>query len=117
MNFDFLTRLFRRTPPNSLAAVAARLDVFIRKLNHMTDQADKLNARADALITQNTALIGLAHGLKASLDAAVANGAGMTADEVQALSDKLDAATAADAAEISADTPLPPATSGATAAS
>lgn len=109
MNFDFLACLFRRAPPNSLAAVAARLDVFIRKLHHMTEQADQLNAKADALIAQNTSLIGLAHGLKASLDAAVANGTGMTADEVKALSDKLDAATAADAAEISADTPLPPA--------
>lgn len=80
-----------------------------RTLLTMSDQATQIQAALDALKAKNDQLIALAASIKASLDAAVAGGNGMTAAEVQTLVDNINAIAAADDAAITADTPAAPA--------
>ena len=68
-----------------------------------------LTVKTDALVVQNDALVALTDSIKTSLDALVAAGGGtgtVTVAAVQAVVDKLVAATAKDTDTITRDTPV-----------
>lgn len=96
--------------------------LILKELNTMTTQAETIladlaaaKASSDAANAKASELIALANSIKAKLDAAIAAGAGMSAAELQTIRDAIselavsdDAAKAAAAAAIVADTPIKP---------
>jgi len=81
----------------------------------MTAQYDAIKTGLDKLQASNAALVSLTGDLKAKLDAALAAGTGLTAAEVQQLSDQIAAVQQADDAAVAADTPAAPAPAAPTA--
>lgn len=67
----------------------------------MSAQFDTLNAVVSTVKSSNDTLIGLVQALKAAVDA----GQGLTAAEVQTLSDSLNAIKTADDGAVTANTP------------
>ena len=96
--------------------------LILKELKTMTTQAETIladlaaaKASSDAANAKASELISLAGSIKAKLDAAIAAGAGMSAAELQTIRDAIselavgdDAAKAATAAAIVADTPIAP---------
>lgn len=106
----------------AVATLVAQATSILKGLTTMTTQAETIladlaaaKASSDAANTKCAELVALANDIKGKLDTALATGTGMTTAEMQAVRDAIselavgdDAAKAAAAAAIVADTPLVP---------
>ena len=113
--------LFINNDDEVICNLSAQVAAILKGISIMTAQADDILAKlaaatasSDAANAKCAELIALANLIKGKLDAALASGGAMTPAEVQAISDAItamavgdDAAKAAAAAAIAADTPTP----------
>ncbi len=85
-----------------MVKVLASLALMQKSIMAMQKEQRKMSAMGDALSAKVDAIVGALDDVKAKFDAAIAAGTGITAADVQTLSDKIDAA-------ISRDDPATPA--------
>lgn len=100
-----------------LDQIGEALRTLTHKVNHLSQQSDALNAKVDALQAASDATQGSLTEIRqdiADIKSGLPTSGGLTADEVTALSGRLDALStkvagvAADAAELASENPTPP---------